>query len=122
MTAARLSEAAIQRQIREYLAVNGIDSIAIPNGSVLAGDKVARAKQMNKLKRTGLVPGAADLLVIDRRDGPRMGFVEVKAEGGYQQPSQRAFEATCRDVWNVPYAVCRSVEDVAETLRGWNWR
>jgi hypothetical protein len=75
--AGTLSEAAIQSQVRSYLAALAIDSVHFANGAVLAGDKVARAKQIAKLKKAGMVTGAADLILFDRRVR-RVAFFEVK--------------------------------------------
>lgn len=117
-----LSEAAIQRQVRDYLSANGIDSIHFANGAVLAGDKVARAKQINKLKAAGMVKGAADLILFDRRFVRRVGFMEIKAEGGRVSPDQIRFGETATNVWGLPYAVVRSLEDARESLDEWGWR
>jgi len=116
------SEASVQKDVRAYLANVGIDSISIPNGSVLAGDKRARSIQMAKLKATGLMPGAADLLLLDRRFVRRVGFFEIKREGGRLEASQKAFADQCESVWHIPYAVVRSIADATETLAQWGWR
>jgi hypothetical protein len=117
-----LTEAQIQKQVRDYLGKLGIDSIHFANGAVLAGDKVARAKQMNKLKAAGMIPGAADLILFDRRFVRRVGFMEVKRESGRVSPVQIAFGELACNVWGLPYAVVRSIDDVAETLHEWGWR
>jgi hypothetical protein len=116
------TEAAIQRQVRDYLAACGIDSIHFANGAVLAGDKVARAKQINKLKAAGMVKGAADLILFDRRFVRRVGFMEVKAESGRVSPDQIRFGEIATGVWGLPYAVVRSVVDARESLNEWGWR
>ena len=67
MHGGNITEAQVQVSVRAYLTAQGIDSIHFANGAVLAGDKVARAKQINKLKKAGMVPGAADLILFDRR-------------------------------------------------------
>lgn len=118
----KLSESAIQSQIRGYLAMVGIDALHFANGAVLAGDRIARAKQIAKLKRAGMVNGAADLILFDRRFVRRVAFVEVKAEGGRQSPAQKDFEDHAVCCWGIPYAICRSVEDVIATLAEWGWR
>lgn len=51
---------------------------AIPNGAHLAGDERTRARQMGRLKRLGLVAGAADLFLA-RASGRYHGlFIEMK--------------------------------------------
>lgn len=122
MTTGGLPEAAIQRQVRAYLAACGIDSIHFANGAILAGDKVARAKQINKLKSAGMVKGAADLILFDRRFVRRVGFMEVKAEGGRVSADQINFGEVATGVWGLPYAVVRSVADAKESLAEWGWR
>lgn len=117
----KLPEAAIQRMIREYLGKLAIDAIHVPNGSVLAGDAKARAIQTNALKRAGMMPGFPDLLLFDRIQR-RVGFMEVKSEGGKLQPSQVAFADVYPALWKWPYAVVRSIDDAKETLAEWGWR
>lgn len=116
------SEAQTQSAIRHYLAALGIDAIAVPNGAHLAGDIVARVKQSNALKRAGVMPGFADLILLDRRFVRRVGFLEVKAAKGRLSPAQEAFADLCEKVWHLPYAVVRSVDDTKATLSEWGWR
>lgn len=115
------TEAQIQKLVRNYLAVMGIDSIHFANGAVLAGDKVARAKQMTKLKAAGMIPGAADLILFDRR-ARRVGFFELKRPGQKQSASQVAFAEVATGIWGWPYAVIRSVEEACAALHEWGWR
>jgi VRR-NUC domain len=112
-------ETRLQRDIRMYLRVRGYRSVHVPNGSVLAGDATKRAIQMNALKRDGLMPGFPDLLVY-APDG-RVGHIEVKCEGGKVSETQKDVRRWM-DEWGHKYAVCRSLEDVAETLEGWGWQ
>lgn len=111
-------ESKIQRTIRHYLALKGYRSVHVPNGSVLRGDKLTRAKQMRNLKSDGLTPGFPDLIVY----GPgRIGHIEVKQEGEFATDTQMEVEQWLSE-WGHPYAVCRSLEDVDETLRRWGWQ
>jgi len=111
-------ETALQRQIRHHLAGHGFASVHVPNGAVLAGDAGRRMRQMAALKADGLYPGFPDLLVYGT--GQRIGHIEVKTPKGAIQPSQ----VKCR-VWleglGHHYAICRSVDDVAVTLKSWGW-
>lgn len=115
------SEAQIQLSIRNYLAALGIDAVAVPNGSHLAGDVVARAKQSNALKRAGVLPGFPDLICFDRR-ARRVCFLEVKAAKGRLSPAQTAFAEQYAPAWGWPYAVVRSVDDTKAALAEWGWR
>lgn len=80
------SETRLQREIRKYLMLHGLRSVACSNGAVLAGGPKQRAIQMNTLKSAGLTPGYPDLTVY----GPerRIGHIEVKLEGEELSPKQ----------------------------------
>lgn len=121
MTAGNISEAEIQARIVTYLAALGIDAVAVPNGSHIAGSSVQRARKVNALKRTGMMPGFADLVCFDRK-ARRVCLFEVKREGGRLQPSQKHFAEHVAPAWGWPLAVVRSVEDVRESLHEWGWR
>lgn len=112
------AETVIQRAIRTQFKALGFHTVHVPNGAVLSGDKLKRARQMNSLKADGLLPGFPDLLVY----GPegRIGHVEVKQEGTYQTPTQKACQAWLEGLGHL-YIVCRSSEDVKETLTKWGW-
>jgi hypothetical protein len=93
----------------------------VPNGSVLAGDGKARAIQTNALKKAGMLPGMADLILFDRRVR-RVGFIEVKSKTGTISPAQEAFANLATGTWALPYAVVRSVDDTRAALHEWGWR
>lgn len=76
------------------------------------------------LKRLGVVPGVADLLILYRSNCscglPRVGigFLEVKKPGGVQSTPQRKFMGICH--WlGVPYAIVKSVREAHDTLVAW---
>jgi len=54
------------------------------------------------------------------QNGGRVGFIEVKCEGNYQQASQKECQRWLTEFGH-RYAVCRSIDDVTETLKEWNW-
>lgn len=68
------------------------------------------------LTSMGLTPGVADLCLV--LPGGRAAFIELKAPKGTQTPDQTTFETRVLDL-GAPYAVCRSVDDVQETLLRW---
>ena len=74
-------------------------------------------KQAGKAKAEGMMSGVPDVCIV--RQGGSVAFIEVKKEGGYLSPTQREFRDWC-GANGVPFAVCRSVDDVRETLRDWN--
>jgi len=121
LKAPRPLEKHIQRDVVAYLRARRIDAYHCPNGSVLAGDGAARARQANALKSAGVVPGFPDILLIARTsDGHRIGFMEVKREGEKLRKEQADFADRCTD-WRIPFAVIRSVDDAKETLAEWGW-
>ena len=111
-------ESALQRTIREHLASRGYQSVAVPNGAALRGDKVQRERQMVNLKRDGLMVGFPDLLIYGHSG--RVGHIEVKTAKGKVSPAQEAV-GTWLEEWGHNYALCRSVDDVDAALTAWGW-
>jgi hypothetical protein len=111
-------ESELQKKIVPYLRKRGFYVVHVPNGSKLAGTKRQRAMRGARLKAEGTVPGFPDLLVYAA--GGRVGHIEVKAEGNYQQPTQKACQLELQRLGHL-YAVCRSMADVDETLQRWGW-
>lgn len=114
-----MAEKHVQSAVVDYLRVRGIVPVAVPNGSVLAGDSKQRAMQMNALKRAGLHVGFPDLIAYHHSG--QIGHIEIKDEGSkFNNDNQIA----CRD-WLVNlghrHAVVRSIDDMAETLAEWGW-
>ena len=115
-------ERVVQRGIITIAEASRCHAIHVPNGAHLAGDRIARAKQMAALKRDGLRVGFPDLILIDRTAIRRIGFVEVKRElGGVVSDEQMDWSAILRDL-GFPYALLRQPEELIDTLREWGWR
>ena len=70
-----------------------------------------------RLKREGLRPGVADLVIL--RQGGWTAYVEVKTDDGEQSDAQIEFADWCGEN-GVEYAVVRSIDDVEAALRAWN--
>lgn len=65
---------------------------AVPNGAFLAGDKLARVKQMAKLKKSGLKVGVADLFLPVAKKGKHGMYIEMKkVSGGRVRAEQQEF-------------------------------
>lgn len=111
-------ETRLQRDMRKYLALKGLRSVAVPNGATLRGDAKERAIQMANLKRDGLTPGFPDLIVYGKNG--RIGHIEIKVEGNYQTASQKECERWLTE-FGQNVAVCRSLADIDETLARWGW-
>jgi hypothetical protein len=111
-------ETVIQRAILANLRARGLIAVHVPNGATLSGNARQRAIQMNALKADGFCVGFPDLIIYGQ-DG-KVGHIEVKIEGGRQTDTQKTVQAWMDERGHL-YAVCRSIEDVAETLEGWGW-
>lgn len=83
----------------------------VPNSS---GNRGARLGGI--LKSLGVRAGVPDLVFV-LNDG-KAAFIELKAGKGSLSTEQRVFRADCERL-GVPYAVCKSLEEVQGTLQGW---
>ena len=111
-------ETALQIAIMAEMRKHGCEPVAVPNGAVLAGDAKARAIQMNSLKRQGLKVGFPDLVAL--MPFGQVGFVEVKCEGEKLTDKQAEVHEWLLALGH-RVAVCRSVEDVRDTLKEWGF-
>ena len=113
-----MPERELQRSIRKTIADCGFYSVHVPNGAHLAGDPERAARQMNALKRDGLMPGFPDLIVYGR--AARIGHMEVKTAKGKLQDTQIAVQAWLEAMGH-HFALVRSVDDTLAALRLWGW-
>jgi hypothetical protein len=101
---------------------------AVPNGAHLAAKEIpsagGKSKRFSaaaaKLKREGLKPGVADIIVIDAmtlmgETDSRVIALEVKAPNGRQSTEQKEWAQKASGC-GVRYYVVKSVEDVAAAL------
>lgn len=100
-----------QKAVKDYLdvAAPGLLWWAVPNGGMSKG-------QNGRNKGMGARAGVPDLHFV--LSGGRIGFIEMKAADGTLSAGQKAFRDTCTAM-GLPWALCRSVEAVEATLRGW---
>jgi hypothetical protein len=106
-------EARLQISVKQYL------TLCLPDGvwwtASLAGHGKMTPAARNKAKAMGLKPGWPDLQFL-LPDG-RVTFIELKSETGSLSPEQRAFRDAAAP--HGIHAVCRSIDEVEATLRGW---
>ena len=77
-------------------------------------------RQAGERKRRGVKRGQADYRFVL----PPLGLsaeIELKLEGSYQSPEQKAWEAKIKSAGG-RYQVCRSLKDIQETLEQWGVR
>jgi hypothetical protein len=115
-------ESPVQREALKLIAMAGFQGIHTPNGAFLAGGRLARVKQMARLKADGLRPGFPDLTIMG--PAPRIGFMEAKREGGTDDllsEDQRWWRDWLQgNGWN--YWFLNRPEDVFVAFRAWGWR
>jgi len=108
-----VSEHNLQSMVVEYIKIAGkphVRGVAITNEGRRSYNMGAR------MKRQGLVAGAADLLIA--LPGGRCGWLEMKSHKGRQSAEQKEFQAWCLEIGH-PYAVARSFDEATKILRLW---
>jgi hypothetical protein len=109
------AEDALQKQVCQYLdKALPLASwyCAIPNGAVLSGDGKARGMQMNRLKATGLKPGAPDLIII--WNGSLL-CLELKTATGKLNDNQAKVSDHLVNA-GAHYTVARSIDEIEAWL------
>jgi hypothetical protein len=99
-----LSEAFIQQQIIMWYRNTFCLKIHQPRSLIMSIPNEGKSD----LYRTGLLPGAADIILFHKSPSPM--FVEVKTESGTQSEKQKEFEQYVRDL-GIPYRLVRSLDD-----------
>lgn len=117
----RLLERPVQRALVASFAYAGCHAAHVPNGSHLAGDASARARQIAALKKDGLRAGFPDLIVLDQRT-LRVGFVEVKREGVTALDPAQVWWRDELQRLGYPWALANTPDGAPGILRGWGWR
>jgi len=114
-----LSESTIQEQIVELLSrlsPGRFLFFSIPNSQFISYlPKQTKIRMIAKLKRMGMLPGAADLCIVCKG---QTYFIEVKTEKGKQSENQRLFQSLCHEMGAI-YLLATSPEQVHRALRAW---
>lgn len=117
---AGMAERPVQRGAIRLLAMQRIEAVAVPNGAHLAGDKLARIKQMAALRKDGLRPGFPDLILFGRKQ-LQIGFMEVKREIGNDLSDDQEDWRDMLIGWGFPWAMIRQPEEALDAVREWGW-
>lgn len=115
-----MAERPVQRGAIRLLAMQRIEAVAVPNGAHLAGDKLARIKQMAALRKDGLRPGFPDLILFGRKK-LQIGFIEVKREIGNDLSDDQEDWRDMLIGWGFPWAMIRQPEEALDVVRLWGW-
>ena len=99
---------------------------AIPNGAFLAGDKAARARQMNRLKKQGLLVGVSDIFLpraVHSVSGHYNGlFIEMKRrkiDGPSKVSGDQMDFLSAMDIQGYKTAVCYGADEAIEVIKNY---
>jgi hypothetical protein len=114
-------ERPVQRQTIELLGRFGFRAVHVPNGAHLAGDKLARIKQVAALKADGMEVGFPDLIVFGKRSR-QLGFMECKRQkGGVISDDQYWWRDFLVGLgWD--HAFITLPEEAMTAVTAWGWR
>lgn len=88
-------------------------SFAVPNGTYI-GSGASRFAYIAKLKRMGLRPGVADMIIM--YPGKNILFVEFKSAKGKMSKEQEDFASRCFELGFI-YTMINSFEGFVDTLK-----
>ena len=120
-TKSKVSEAQIQASIVELLTLaqnrTPILFFSIPNEALGRGgrNRAQNAIRMARFKKMGLLPGAADLVIVHQGEAY---FLEVKTPTGRLTESQKVFASLAIEC-DCSYMVVRSAREAIEALHTW---
>jgi len=115
-----MAERPVQRGAIRLLAMQGIEAAHVPNGAHLAGDKLARIKQMAAMRADGLRPGFPDLILFGKRP-LEIGFMEVKREIGNDLEDEQIWWRDLLLSRGMCWAMIRQPEEALTAVREWGW-
>lgn len=100
-----------QKTLVQYLQLKKLFYFSVPNGAMLKGTPLQRAKQMVKLKSEGLIVGTSDLIVMLHN---KILFIELKRiKGSTTSKDQKAF---LEKVNKYPYAIGKVCKGANEAI------
>lgn len=103
-----------QKALVQYCQLKKLFYFSIPNGAVLKGNAMQRARQMNKLKKEGLIPGTSDFVVMLPN---YILFIELKRQKG--STTSKAQKDFLEEVNKFNYAngkVCKGAKEAIEFI------
>ena len=108
-------EEPIQKAIVDYLRLQYPRAITHHCRNEINKRGANIARELARAKQLGAVAGFPDIIFLP---GERVAFFEVKAEGNYASPAQKAVHQAMADLGYF-CAVVRSIDDVKEALSDW---
>ena len=108
-------EEPIQKAIVDYLRLQYPRAITHHCRNEINKRGANIARELARAKQLGAVAGFPDIIFLP---GEKVAFFEVKAEGNYASPAQKAVHQAMADLGYF-CAVVRSIDDVKEALSEW---
>lgn len=114
-----LKESDIQIQVADWLrlyeSARGFLFFSVPGEAMGAAKTGAGLGRMARLKRMGLRPGVADIVIVK---AGRVYFLELKRDNGVISENQGNFARDCERV-GAEYYVAYSFDEAQEIVREW---
>ena len=108
---AKNEELNIQSDIVSYLRLNNILVFSVPNGSYFA-----RVATRMLMRRSGLLSGVSDLIIVLKN---KVVFAEIKTPKGRQSDNQKEFEHKVTKL-GFSYEIWRSLDDAINWYKEFN--
>jgi len=91
---------------------------SVPNGAMLYGDRMQRARHWKRLEAEGALAGAPDLFLSIARGDLHGLYIEMKTRTGRQSEKQAAFEQAAL-AQGYGYAMPRSMEEGMKVIQSY---
>jgi len=102
-TESQIQQACMQWWNSQYASISTL-LFAVPNG----GNR--NVIEAVKMKREGITPGVADLILLIPKHGFNSLCIEMKTKVGKQSPIQKQWQKQA-EIFNNKYVICRSLEE-----------
>ena len=103
-----------QKMLVQYCKLKKLFAFSVPNGAVLRGTSLQRARQMNKLKAEGLLKGTSDYIVMLSN---KILFIELKrTKGSTTSEEQKDFIAKVNQYPYAVGAICKGAKVAIEFI------
>lgn len=89
---------------------------AIPNGTFLNGNKLQRAKQMNRLKAEGLKVGVPDTFIPIASNGYHGLFIEMKRKKGSATSAEQKAWIISLNAQGYKAVICKGADEAIRVL------
>ena len=110
-TESQIQQACMQWWNSQYAQISTL-LFAVPNG----GNR--NVIEAVKMKREGITPGVADLILLIPKHGFNSLCIEMKAKKGTQSLTQKAWQKQA-EMYGNSYVICRSLEEFMVIIKNY---